>query len=191
MARALQDDIATSIATPLNLTREDVLEFIIVTLNGTITVNRRLLSTDIPVTFTVLGNISEVAENAGVSVDASAAIRTITTAIAAGNATSLLTNIAALGVVIPPQQPVTEVIAPASSSTGVFDDSDDSSSSGLSGGAIAGIVVGTIIGALLLVGLLIAALTGSLCFKRNNGGVTEESYGHVNKNKLGSTAEMV
>lgn len=192
----MQSDIAGTIGAPLNLTADEVKPYVIVTI-GNVTVNRRrLLADSVPVSFTLLGNISDIASTTVggvvVPVDPSVAILSVTNVIASGNDTSSIFSTAAvLGATVPTQDPVTQVIVqpsvassstgiPSSSSSGMMGDLDnDTDDSSLSGGAIAGIVIGSIVGVLLLVGIIIAAHTGALCFKRNGGVTDNNNYNSV------------
>jgi hypothetical protein len=136
--------------------------------------NRRLLDQSVPVSFTLLGNITTVTGNAtlepGMSVNATSIATSVAGAIT--NGTMVTTSSASLGMVVPPQPTqVVQVVSPivlgeSSSSTGDGSvegiEEDDSSSSSLSSGGIAGVVVGSVVGFLLLVALAVVIYSGAL-----------------------------
>jgi len=170
---ALTNDILATISQMLGLPIELLRPFVTVSIGTSVAAssNRRLLDQSLPVSFTLLGNITTVTGNVtlepGMSVNATSIATSVAGAIT--NGTMVTTSSASLGLVVPQQptqvvQVVPPVIAESSSSTGGVEgtEEDDSSSSSLSSGGIAGAVVGSVVGFVLLVALAVAIYSGAL-----------------------------
>lgn len=173
---------------------ELIREFVQVTIGtDTVSSNRRLLDQSVPVSFTLLGNITTVTNNAtivepGMTVDATRIATSLVGAIANGTLDS--TESASLGMSVPlqPNLTVQQIVTPAesSSSTGVMEDSQDNGSSSLSDGGIAGAVIGSIVGAALLLAIAFAMYSGVLSsiFSRS------PSVAQANANDIKATAKV-
>jgi len=189
-------DLCTVIAEQFNTTFEVVDPFCLVQVGSPIPAARRLLAARVPITFTLLGNITSVVDTTPVGNgpvrSPMAAVNFISQAIQAGTPI-LTTATTSLGIVVPAQPVVVENLSPPqpSSSTGLEAPIEESSSDSLSSGAIVGIVIGVVVGVLILSVIGYAAFAGKMCFKGSASvGVAHATTTpvHVKSNK---DAEMV
>lgn len=150
----LESDIIQNIADATGVSTSQLTGQVAVESIGGLTSGaRRLLQTETPVVFAILGTISDAVT--GLGVDAAQVARNVANTLSTRVSEQRFTTTNS-GATVPSGQSLS--IAPTEG--GDFGEGDSSSSSSLSDGAIAGIVIGSVVGGILLCVVLAALVLG-------------------------------